>query len=109
MFLPREHTFHSAATVAADGTVFRNVAKYNNLTVRITGTSTSRTVLFYSKDATGTLFPISGVNTNGFATAISTTGTGEEWEFSIAGKFEVVMKLNAISGGNVTIEGFASV
>lgn len=100
------HTFHDEATVAADGTAF-TVGGHTTLTVEITGTSTSRTVDFKGAGPDGTYRSISGVNLDGLASATSTTGTGELWQFDITGLETVIMDLSAVSDGNVTVKGRA--
>ena len=100
-------TFHTAATVAANGTDF-TVGAYKTLTVEIYGTSTSRTVTFYGKSKSGTLRAISGVRLSDFTVATSTTGTGEIWQFDVTGLESVTIGLTAVSGGNVTISGNAT-
>lgn len=100
------HSFHDAATVAADGAPF-DVLAYKTLTVEIYGTSTSRTVVFIGIGPSGTQRPIMGVRLSDFSTGTSTTGTGEFWQFDITGLSQVIMDLTAVSGGNVSVKGKA--
>lgn len=97
-------SFHTNATVAANGTDVV-VSGYKTLTVEIYGTSTSRTVTFYGKGASGTLRSIMGVKLSDFSTGINATGTGELWQFDVTGLESVVMDLTAVAGGNVTVPG----
>lgn len=101
-----DHTFHDAATVAANG-VFLEVRYFKTLTIEIYGTSTGRTVTFYGKGSGGTLRALMGVNLATLATATSTTGTGELWQFDITGLNKVYMDLTAITDNNVTVKGRA--
>ena len=103
----RDFTFHDAAIVAANGATLKLKAAHKTLTVEIRGTSTSRTIAFYEKMSNGTLVPLMGVRRFDFATATSTTGTDEVWEFGIVGAIEIVMDLTAVAGGNVTVKGRA--
>jgi len=100
------HTFHNAATSTGNGTEF-TVGNMKTLTIEIYGTSTSRTIEFYGKGDSGTLRSIKGINLSTFEAATSTTGTGELWQFDITGLISVVIKLAAVSGGDVTIKGRA--
>jgi len=96
--------FHDAATVPANGTVF-TVGGYKTLTVEIYGTSTSRTIEFKARGPAGVDRALMGVRLSDLATAISTTGTGEIWQFDITGLTSVFMNLSAVAGGNVSVKG----
>jgi len=100
------HTFHNAATSIGNGTEF-TVGNMKTLTIEIYGTSTSRTIEFYGKGDSGTLRSLKGINLSTFESATSTTGTGEIWQFDITGLVGVIIKLAAVSGGNVTVKGRA--
>lgn len=102
------HTFHNAATQAANGNAL-TVGEYKTLTVKITGTSSSRTITFYAKDPDGNLTALMGVRLSDLATGTSTTGTGEYWQFDVTGVEAVVMDLTAVAGGNVSVTGKAVV
>lgn len=102
----KDFVFHNAATTAADGNML-TVEFYKILTVEIYGTSGSRTVAFIGRGASGTDRAITGIKLSDLSTAISTTGTGEIWQFDITGLTKVFMDLQAVSGGNVTIKGRA--
>lgn len=103
-----EFVFHKGATEAANGNAFK-VDYFKTLTIEVFGSSTNsaRTVTFYGKGASGTLRAISGMKLAGLTTALSTTGTGELWQFDITGLEYVVMDLTAITEGNVTVIGKA--
>lgn len=102
----KDVVFHTVATVAANGTVI-DVLDYKTLTVKITGTSATRTVTFYARDTDTNLTALMGVRLSDLATAVSTAGTGEYWQFDITGIHQIVMDLTAVAGGNVTIKGRA--
>ena len=102
-------TFHDAATVAADGTVF-TVGGYKTLTIEIYGTSTSKTLAFMGVGPGGTAHAIMGVKLDTLATATTSVGTvvtPEFWQFDITGLTSVIMDLTAIANGNVTVKGKA--
>lgn len=99
-------TFHDAATAAADGTAF-TVEGYKTLTVEITRTAGTSTVAFMAEGPSGADIPLMGVNLSTLATAISTTGTGELWQFDITGLTKVFMDLTAVATGPVTVKGKA--
>jgi hypothetical protein len=100
------HTFHNAATSTGNGNEYV-VGGATTLTVKITGTSSSRTVTFYAKDIDGNLTALLGFRLSDLASGTSTTGTGEYWVFDVTGIEAVVMDLTAVSGGNVTVKGKA--
>ena len=99
-------TFHDAAVVGAGGTIL-TVGGNKTLTVEIYGTSTSRTVAFKARGPSGADVALMGVNLTTNASAISTTGTGEFWQFDITGLTSVLMDLTAVAGGNVSVKGKA--
>lgn len=101
-----QHTFHNAATVAADGTTMNILSGQHPLAVEISGTSTSRTIDFKGKVAGGVDYrSIMGVNLATLATAIQTTGNNELWQFDVSCLASVMMDLSAVAGGNVTVKG----
>ena len=101
-------TFHDAATVAADGTVF-TVEGYKTITLEIYGTSANRTIAFIGRGASGSDCAVMGVNLSDLSTGTSTTGTGELWQFDVTGLTSFFVDLQTISGGNVSIKGKAVV
>jgi len=100
--------FHDEATVASNGDPLL-VGAYKTLTIEIFGTSTGRTVSFYSKGPSGALVPLLGTRISAAPVlmAVSTTGTGETWQFDITGLENVIMDLTAITDNNVSIKGRA--
>jgi hypothetical protein len=48
-----------------------------------------------------------GIKVSDLSTGVSTTGTGEVWQFDVTGLEEVIMDLTAVSGGNVSVKGRA--
>lgn len=102
-----EHTFHDAVTGAATGADM-TVNDLSDLSVYIFGTSSSRTVQFFGSFDGTNFVPMSGVNSNGLANAVSTTGTAEIWKFSVSGLKKFRANLSAVSGGNVSVKGRAT-
>jgi hypothetical protein len=96
--------FHDVATIAADGTE-QTVGGYKTLTIEIYGTSTSRSISFFGKGASGTVRAITGVNLSDISTGTGTSGTGEIWTFDVTGLTSVLIDLTAVAGGNVSIKG----
>ena len=107
-----QHTFHNAATAAADGTDFTN-AGYKTLRVIIKSTVTpaTRQVDFLGA-IDDTFVAINGFKAPDYGTEDDgTTGTGSEvWLFDIEGFEEIRMDLTTLTGAsaNTTIIGVAS-
>lgn len=103
-----DHYFHNEVSSAAipNGVVFKNEV-YNKIAVEIFGSvaNSARKVNFYRKSRSGALKPIIGFRTSDLASATSTTGTGEEWEFSVVPGREYIMELESMTGGTVTVVG----
>lgn len=101
--------FHNEAIVEADGLIF-SVGGYKSLLVEITGTSSARTIAFRGRGASGVDRAITGVNLNGLAMATFTSGNDELWSFeNITGLHSIIMDLQSIADGNVTVTGTAVV
>lgn len=98
--------FHNGAIEAADGTVF-TVGSYKTLVVSIKRTAGSSTVAFKGRGANGDDISIMGVNLTTLATANSTTGTGELWQFDVAGLTSVFMDVTALVTGPINVKGKA--
>lgn len=99
-------TLQDVATVAGNGTVFQ-VGGKKNLTIEITGTSTSRTILFEGSSVSGAFYPVQGIKLQDYAMATQTTGKDEVWLFDITGLVSFRAKISAVAGGNVTVKGNA--
>lgn len=101
-----DHTFQNAAVSAANGTAL-TVAAYKTLTIEISGTSTSRTIVFEGQGPSGTYYPIQGVKSSDLSMDTQTTGNGEIWSFEITGLTSFRARISGVSGGNVTVKGKA--
>jgi hypothetical protein len=104
MIISRNHTFHDAATVAADGTDM-DVAGLATVSVQISGTSTSRTVLFKSSVDNTNFLDIMGMDIATLSPSVSTTDTGKIFMFDVRGISKLRMDISAVAGGNITIKG----
>lgn len=101
----REHTFHNVATVAADGAIL-SVGTGQSLTIEIKGTATARTVKFYGICDSGDKIPLIGINMSTLDASVSSVGTTTEaWSISTAGYKSIVVRIDEISGGNLTVKG----
>lgn len=103
--LTKDITMLDAVTVATTGTY--TVTNEQTITIEIYGTSTSRTIAFQGKSKSGTARSLMGVKLSDLSTGISTTGTGEVWQFDVTGLDYFITDLTAVAGGNVSIKGKA--
>lgn len=94
------------ATTAGNGTAF-TVGSNKTLTISISGTSTSRTVVFEASDVDGNFTPFQGVRLSDLEMGIQTTGTNEKWQFEVTGITSFRARVSAIAGGNVVVKGTA--
>lgn len=101
-----DFVFHDAAIAVGEGTPF-DVGGYRTVTIEITGTSTSRTILFEGSSVGGTYYPIKGMRLSDLMMGAQTTGTGEVWQFEVAGLVNFRARISAVSGGNVSVKGRA--
>jgi hypothetical protein len=105
-----DHTFQDAIAAAGDGTaleVTSSTKSYKTITLEITGTSTSRTVVFEGSSASGAWYPIQGVKLSNLAMGTQTTGNNEVWQFEVTGLASFRTRVSAVAGGNVTVKGKA--
>ena len=112
MAIVKPVTFHDAATAAADGTTFE-VGAYKTLKVEIVtaGGNSARLINFTGFGPSGTARLIPGVlvsDSTAFTVALSTTSTGEFWDFDITGLSSVLMDLVSMTAGSVTVKGIAA-
>lgn len=96
-------TFHEAATSPSEGEEFV-VGHFRELTVKISGSSTSREIKFYAVDENGEKTALSGTNKTDFQLGSSTLNTNEYWDFEIAGLFKVMFEVVSVTG-DVTVKG----
>ena len=99
-------TLQDAATAVSNGTNFA-VSTNKTITVEITGTSTSRTVIFEGSSVGGSFFRIQGARLSDLVIDSQTTGSGEVWQFEVTGLVNFRARISAIAGGNVSVKGRA--
>ncbi|MGG0308449.1 hypothetical protein ABEY43_06455 [Priestia megaterium] len=94
------------ATAVGNGTPFQ-VGAAKTVTVEITGTSTSRTIVFEAASVSGAFYPVQGVKTSTYDMASQTTGKDEVWQIDVTGQVTLRARVSAIAGGNVSVKGKA--
>ena len=94
------------ATAVGTGTPFE-VGAAKTLTLEITGTSTSRTIVFEAASVSGAFYSIQGVKTSDFSMATQTTGKDEVWSFDVTGQVTFRARVSTVAGGNVSVKGKA--
>jgi len=105
---PADVTLQNAASAIGNGTPF-TVGSYKTLTLEVTGTSTSRTVIWEAQSVSGAWYAIQGVRMSDYSMATQTTGSGEIWQFDITGLAAIRARISAVAGGNVSVRGKAVV
>ncbi|CAM4186587.1 hypothetical protein L1N85_11445 [Paenibacillus alkaliterrae] len=103
-----EVVLQNAAIATGNGTPF-TVDTFRTLVIKISGTSTSRTIAFEEGDADGNYTPIRGFRRSDNIADNQSTGTNEVWQFDIIGAKTIRARISAVAGGNVTIKGNAAV
>ncbi|MBN7741560.1 phage portal protein [Bacillus velezensis] len=98
--------FHENAAEAGEGSIF-SAGAWKKLLVEITGTAESGHVAFWGRSISGKNVPIRGIRSDDGASAAGTSGTEEVWSFDIAGFKEIVMEIQSISGGSLSVKGTA--
>ena len=101
--------FHNEAIATGNGEEFSIKFNYSNdltLALDITGTATSRTLVFQAKAQNGNWINVIGYNSTDASSAITTTSTDDEiWKFDLTGYTGFRVVISAIAGGNVTVIG----
>ncbi|MGI9903159.1 phage portal protein [Bacillus velezensis] len=98
--------FHENAAEAGEGSIF-SAGAWEKLFVEITGTAESGHVAFWGRSISGKNVPIRGIRSDDGTSAPGTSGTEEVWSFDIAGFKEIVMEIQSISGGSLSVKGTA--
>lgn len=99
-------TLQNGATATGIGTSF-NVGYFKTLNIKITGTNTSRTIVFEAAGFDNVFEPIQGVRPKDYIMDSKTTENNESWQFDVTGFSSFRTRIEAIAGGNVTIKGRA--
>lgn len=102
----------NAATVAGNGTIFYPASSNATLTFEITGTSTSRTIVFEMAGISGVYRPVTAFNVlDPSIMATQTTGgtdaAPESWQVDVPYGWTFRARISAVSGGNVSVKGKA--
>lgn len=97
-------TLQSDAIAAGNGSEI-TVGGAETATLEISGTSTSRTILFECQSVGGAWYPIQGVRLSDLSMATQTTGKDEVWQFDITGLAAFRARITAIAGGNISVKG----
>jgi len=100
----KDFTFQESITSPTTGEIFYS-STGDNVTIYISGNSTSRTILFQGCDESGNWYSIQGVRLSDFTKATSTTGTAEVWNFDMTYWVGIRMNVTAVAGGTVNIIG----
>ncbi|MBO2943564.1 hypothetical protein JJQ72_06180 [Paenibacillus sp. F411] len=105
-------TLQNNATAAGNGTPFAPENSNHTLTFEITGTSTSRTVLFEIAGPSGVYTPHTAFNVTD-PTKFGTQTTGgsntapESWQVEVPAGYSFRARIGAVAGGNVAVKGKA--
>lgn len=97
-------TLQNAATATGNGTALA-VGGLRTVTVEVTGTSTSRTIIFEGASVSGVYYAMMGVKLADFSTATQTTTNNEVWQFDVTGLVNFRTRISAVAGGNVSVKG----
>lgn len=105
-------TLQNAATAAGNGTPFAPEDGNYTLTFEITGTSTSRTVLFELAGPSGQYIPVTAFSvTDPTKFGPQTTGGSntapESWQVEVPAGYSFRARIGSVTGGNVTVKGKA--
>lgn len=100
----KNFTFQDSITSPATGEILYS-GKHDNVTVFITGTSTSRTIAFQACDEDGNWYSCQAIRLSDSIKATSTTGTAEAWVIDTTLWSGVRTNVIAVAGGTVKIVG----
>ncbi|WP_411801573.1 hypothetical protein [Bacillus atrophaeus] len=98
-------TFHAATTAPSEGEEFL-VSHFRDITVKISGSSTSRELKFFAIDENGEKTELAGTRKADFQLGAGTLNTNEYWDFDIAGLFKFIVEVVSVNG-DVTVKGVA--
>ncbi|WP_338335586.1 hypothetical protein [Bacillus altitudinis] len=99
--------FHDKSDSPSDGESLE-VKHYQKLAITITGTSTSRKISFVGITNDDQEIELGGTQLSDYRIATATEGTNEAWEFSIFPFKKVLIKLDKVTDGDVTVYGEVS-
>lgn len=98
--------FHKEATTTGNGIEFEPVGgdKFGSVKIDISGTATSIDIRFEGF-MNNRWLPMNGVDLSDYNIANLSTAKDKRFEMDVAGYNKIRMRVNAISGGNITILG----
>jgi hypothetical protein len=99
------HIFQEGVTTTGNGVNYVVKGAGNIITLQITGTSTSRTIIFEGSVDGVNYVPLLCANLTTLDLATQTTGKDELWQVDISGIHLFRTRVSAISGGNITVVG----
>ncbi|PRS47478.1 hypothetical protein [Bacillus sp. MZGC1] len=100
-------TFHDKSSSPSDGEIFE-VKHYQKLAFSITGTSTSRKISFMGLTNDDQEIELGGTQLSDYRIATGTEGTNEVWEITIFPFKKVLIRLDEVTGGDVSVYGEVS-
>lgn len=105
-------TLQNAATAAGNGTPFAPTDGNYALTFEVTGTSTSRTIIFELAGPSGVYIPVTAFNVAdptkfGAQTTGGSSTAPESWQVEVPAGYSFRTRISAVADGNVTIKGKA--
>ncbi|PCK17669.1 hypothetical protein CEY02_19745 [Bacillus pumilus] len=99
--------FHEKSVSPSDGEPFE-VKHYQKLGITITGTSTSRRISFVGVTNDDQEIELGGTQLSDYRIAVGTEGINEAWEFSIFPFKKIVLRLDEVTDGDVSVYGEVS-
>jgi hypothetical protein len=103
-----ETTLQNAATATGNGTAIYMGAADTFKITEISGTSTSRTIVFEVSNAeNGTYSAVQGVRLSDLVMASQTSNNSEVWQIDGLAGLWFRARVSAVAGGNVTVKGKA--
>ncbi|MCY7542513.1 hypothetical protein P9173_09250 [Bacillus safensis] len=99
--------FHEKSVSPSDGESLE-VKHYQKLAITITGTSTSRKISFVGLTKDDQEIELGGTQLSDYRIATGTERINEAWEFSIFPFKKVALRLDEVTGGDVSVYGEVS-
>lgn len=88
--------------IPSNGITF-TVNSFDKATIFITGTSTSRTIVFEGSDSEGNWYPALFAKIPDLTMSSQTTGNNEVWSIDLTDWFAIRARVSAVAGGNVRV------
>jgi hypothetical protein len=101
------HTFQDGVTTTGNGNVYTVKGKGTVMTFQITGTSTSRTLVFEASVDGTNFVAVKCANLSILSLETQTTGSDEIWQYDLSGIHSFRVRIGAVAGGNITVIGRA--